>query len=714
MLAGFDAKPLALGLTSPSGAARVGLRDPTRGFPAIVSNLDDAVANYWTVQRFGASQYPGTRNDTKALQKAFAAGVSLVIPKVKSGNYLFDEWLPVPNPSSIIFEGSLQPLTNGVPDGTPIIPITSSNVTLSGPGGIDGISAAFNKWAGIFASGGTNRLKNIHARKLWMRNLSIDSTAAFAINYDGCDSSTMKDNYLERVGVIGNVLGGGYGLYAQFCRDHQITGNILQYVGSSGINDSAGLGGIITGNSASYSTLFAHKGGYAPNVTTVTADITPTPFTFSVARTANALRNLMGGLGLAVFNPTGLFPIPLASKVVDRGTFLQVYVQNASVNPVPQVGAQVQILLTGTLWSNNRVFMSGDNAWDVNGWYEVFCSYNNINGAGQYSDAGIYAGLADAIWFGYDPQSNPAGGFFNQMFSGRVAIQGNIIENSGGSAIAVMGSASDVLITGNNIGECNRRSFLDGQGFPAGGAIEVHRLAFPRSERATVSDNTIKTTNGFGIWTAYSRDDVLEGNNVTTTDTALMVTSQIGLRVEGGSYTTTLGTGAYGAVLIRDPSGANTNSNIRIRNAKLTVASGYPINNQDANYDATLGNFPNDCSGGEFGVGINDRNQTFIPAGMVSDGRIDEYKATGYATGQQLLMSTALSDQAGFKLHVQLFQFASTFAKGEYEISRGGATIDIYATRAAAGVTVDTSGGLIRVTNSSGGNRQIVAWIAKA
>ena len=700
------ANALALQLASSAGTNGVGtVQDKVTAVPRTQRSKNSDV---WSISDFGTTS---GGDDTTILQRAFASGEHIVVPRI-GRQYRYSEPLVIPYPATVTFEGFLTALTNGVPDGTPTIKVMSDDVYLRGAGGgINNQSADLKNWAGVYAQKSSlERLSNVRVEDMVFRNLAIDSTAAFAVNFDGVDDGTMLRNLLQRVGVIGNVLGGGYGLYMQFCSGCNVDQNKLRYVGSTGINDSAGLGNLINGNIASFTTLFAHKGGYAQNITTITNHITPTAYSFSVARTDSARRNLLPGLAVLLFNPSGEFPIAVISKVVDTGSYLQVFLQNAALDVLPQVGAQVQALITNTSWSANRVNYTGDNAWDINGWHGISASGNTINGAGMYADAGTYAGLGCGMWFGYDEQDNE-----NRMRAGKLSACDNTFDSIGGSAIAVMSTAIEIVTDMNRIGEVNRRGFTGNDGLPTAGAIEHHRLAFMRSARASACNNMIKSKQGFGIMSSYGSGNMVNDNSIEVSDLALIINSQKDTEAKGNRIRTTFNFGGIAAVLIRDASGVNHNDDVRLAGNDIEVASGYPIKNIDPGYDATVGNFNgNTCAGGQDGVGLWDIGGTLLYESSINGATYWESKNKQVLNGNRLLLSSTLAATGAFKVNVISQQYPNVSLAGEYIVRRTGPTLEVITVRACADVTVTIDGAYFTsVNNVSGGTRTLYATLEK-
>jgi len=119
-----------------------------------------------------------------------------------------------------------------------------------------------------------------------------------------------------------------------------------------------------------------------------------------------------------------------------------------------------------------------------------------------FAEAGVFAGLAAAIWAGYDPQ-----GPLQSMNNRKGTIEYNKIYNTKGSAIQVF-STDDLTITNNECYSYNEVQSVDN------GGIEAGRLGFNRNTRMNISDNTCVSLYGYGVLAGNSRQMKVAGNEV--------------------------------------------------------------------------------------------------------------------------------------------------------------------------------------------------------
>lgn len=518
------------------------------------------------IMDFGAA-CNGVSDDTAAIQAAVNAGNVIEFPY---GNTLISSTITVTGNKTLIIRGTLKPFSNAGSAGTPMIQIAGSNVKIKFEGGgIDGISATYSNWAGIYATF-ASRLSNIEVVDGLFQNIGINNTSAYVINLDGVNYGNVSNNTITNCGVIGNVVGGGHGIYLQFCVNTSVTQNKLFMVGSTSINNSAGVSNIISNNNVQKATLFGFKGGYAPNITTVTNDIARTVSSFSVAATASAIKNMVQGASVCIFNAAPVAPVGFIGQVVNNGTYLTINL-TGPMDAVPENGVQVQLLETGTVYDANTLIYSGDNGWDINGWSNITVTGNSLVSPGAYTDAGSFGGLAAGFWFGYDQQ-----GAYTGMASSGLTISGNTVKNAYGSAISVMSVANDVSITSNTLTQYNRSNNA------AFGGIDLTRLTFNRSKNHVVSGNTCISIFGYGIYTSFSTNVVVT-NNYINSSLGIVANSQNICNIQGNTVTTVLaGASGYG-ILVSDTSTVNASSTITVMNNWVYIAGQIGISVTDAN-----------------------------------------------------------------------------------------------------------------------------------
>jgi hypothetical protein len=341
-------------------------------------------------------------------------------------------------------------------------------------------------------------------------------------------------------------------------------------VGSTSINNSAGVSNIISNNNVQKATLFWFKGGYAPNITTITNNIPRTASSFSVAATASAIKNMVQGASVCIFNVAPIAPVGFIGEVVNNGTYLSVFL-TGPMNAVPENGVEVQLLETGTVYDANTLIYSGDNGWDINGWSNITVTGNSLVSPGSYQDVGVFGGLAAGFWFGYDPQ-----GGYNNMSCKGLTITGNSIKNAYGSAISVMATVDDVSITSNNLIDYNKS---DNANF---GGIDLTRLSFYRSKNHIVSGNTCVSALGYGIYASFSTNAVIT-NNFVKSRYGVVANSQNTCNIQGNTVSSIeSGNAGYG-ILVSDTSGTNTSSTITIMNNWVYIAGEIGISVTDVN-----------------------------------------------------------------------------------------------------------------------------------
>jgi len=677
------------------------------GSGATTRTVDSKLKESVSVKDFGAVGN-GIADDTAAFVAAVAAvatGGELIVPA--GGTYLLASQVVIAKSMTVRLLGTIKPFAVTATAGTALFSITASNVSITGGGvgTIDGISTTYKNWCGIATSNAASRLTAVHVSGLNFVNVGVDSTAAYCVSFDCVDDGSMTGNRLRNCGVVSNVVGGGFGLYMQFCRRCKITENSLATVGSTGINDSAGTQNIISNNNLNVITLFGMKGGYAPNTAVVTADVTPTTSTLTIAATTATRRLFVEGASFTVFNAAPTLPIGYISKVVDNTTYLQIYVHK-TLAVVPDVGAQIQLLQTGTVYSGNTVSYTGDNGWDVNGWSNITVTGNSLNACGSYTDVGNFGGLAAGFWFGYDPQSG-----YNRMQCEGLLIDGNSVNNTKGSAISVMSTVNDVTITNNSLVNYNRTDTADY------GGIDLTRLTFYRSANHTVSGNTCVSQYGYGIYASYATNCFI-ANNFVKSEHGIVVDSQNEAIVRDNTiYATSTSTTGYG-VLVSDVSGANVSSGVIVSGNRINVAGGFGIRNTDAGYRPTYvfdGNIITGTGSSTVGpwIALSRNGAEFLPENHTNGASQLDRIGSAWTTGQTVTLNPVIAATANvFLVSVHSEQWPNVAIQGLYLVSRATTSTYISPIVTCADVTVALNGSnQVTVTNVSGGNRALTAAI---
>lgn len=624
---------------------------------------------------------------SSSLTAALAQNDVVVIP---AGDFLMSTQVSISANKHLIIRGTLKPDNNSVSNGTALLQITGSNVTIEFQGGgIDCISSSYNNWGGIYAapSTATSRLSNVKVFNGLFQNIGLTSTLS-AINFDGVDNAIIQNN------IVTNC--DGYGIYTQFCNTSVITDNIVSYVSYVGINDSAGAQNNISNNHISYSKLFGIKGGYAPNISTVTADVTPTIYTMSVSKTNSALRNIKPGTSISIFNAGGDAPIGYISAVTEFSTYLQLNFSNV-LDAVPQVGVQVQLLMTASVHVGNTVNQTGDNGWDINGWSNITVVGNSLNGCGTYSAGTTY--LGSGFWFGYDAQAG-----YNFMTCRDLLIEGNTINNTYGSAISVMSTVFDVSVVGNAIYNACKSTLSNY------GGIEVTKLSYHRSGKVTISNNTINDTANYGIYSAYSTY-VNISNNFVNAANGIAFHSIDGVTVSNNFIRASdIGVNTYGIQV--NTGGGNPSTGVSIKNNTIQQNYGYCIRNQDASLDLVDVWNGNQMYGSAVGFDNNGNDVASIKSFL--NANQCERHTTTFTTGQTITFTPIINSTANaFLLVVTSETNPTTGLQGLYLISRSTTTPNITTISNCADVTVALNGSnQITVTNATGANRTIAAAIS--
>lgn len=634
--------------------------------------------------------------DSSAFSAALAASDIVVVP---DGDFFIDSQVTVPANKTIIIRGKLKPANNTVTSGTPMLNIVGSNVLIEfqDDGGIDGISSSYSNWNGIYAGYQTTRLENIHIKNGTFENIALGNTDAQVIGFGECDDSSITNNNIYNCGTT-TSLGGGFGIYLQYCGRCKVEGNNLDTVGATGINDSCSFDNIISNNTLKKISLFGMKGGYGPNAATVTSDVTPTIYTFTIAATASTRKHFVQGAACEIFNAAVPNPIAYISAVTDNGSYLQIFV-NKTMVAAPDVGAEVQMLSKGTIFSNNSVSQTGDNGWDYNGWCEINCIGNTLNECGAYAGAGSFGGLAAGFWFGYDPQSG-----YNKMRCEGLTINNNFINNTYGSGISCMSTIDDVSIIGNTIINSNRMSNA------AYGAIEVCRLGFYLSQRHAINNNFISSVgNGIAITSSFTEYVNINSNTING-HTGIKANSTRKCHVLGNHITYTDTGGSGFGILVSDDSTANATSIFSAKgNVIYSPNSGYGIRNTDSAVSIDDVFDKNTFYGTNLAFSNNGSDGAY--AASLTNSAHAERHTTAFATGQVITFGRVINSTGNmYLLAVQSEQNPTTGLTGLYLISRSTTSAQITTISACSDVTVALNGSYqVTVTNSTGSNRTIVA-----
>jgi hypothetical protein len=669
--------------------------DPA-GTGAVATTVQAKLRQTVSVQDFGAVGN-GVANDTAAINLALAASTYVVIPK---GTYAVNATLTIPANTTVLIQGTIQPFAN---PGSAIsfFTITGSNVNVIFEGGkINGLSNAYSNFqTGIYASGGaTTRLSNINVSNGNFQNIGIDNGGT-AISYDGITNGKISGNLIENCGQVSNLTFAGSGIYMQYCTSILVDGNTLNKVGSSGITNSGGVNCIITNNNLTTITLFGFKGGYIPSVATTNSSVSPTVNSFSVAYSAAALRNLQVGQAVLVMNAAFPSALGYIGAITNNTTYLTIFL-NAPMNVAPDSGVSVQILETGTVYSDNTVHFTGDNGWDINGWANITVVGNSLYGPGVYQGAGIFGGLAAGFWFGYDPQ-----GGYNKFITQDLLISGNSITNSYGTSISVQATSNNVNISNNLITNPNRSSNANS------GGIDCNQYTFYRSNNQIISGNIITNGLNFGIYNNFA-SNVTISNNQIYSFLGVQVNAQQGCIVEDNNINTTATISTAYGVLVATTGVAN--SGVVIANNIINVVDGYGIRNTDAGYSLNAAFNGNLIYGSGTYTAFSNNGADDATATSVNGANQVERHVTQFATGQTITFAIIVASTANvFLLSVQSEASANVGLIGLYLISRSGTGTQITILSACADVTVALNASKqITVTNSAGANRTISAAIS--
>lgn len=649
-----------------------------------------------SVQDFGAVG-DGVADDTAAINLALAGSNHVLIPQ---GTYAINGSITVPANATLVIQGTIKPFVNPA---TPIsfLNVTGSNVNIIFEGGkIDGISTFFSNFQnGIYASGGlTTRLSNINVFNGNFRNIGIDNGGT-AINYDGISNGKISGNLIENCGQISNLIFAGSGIYMQFCTSMLINGNTINRTGSSGITNSGGVNCVITNNKLDTITLFGFKGGYIPDVATTTSNVTPTVNSFSVAYSDTALRNLQLGQAVLVMNAAYPSALGYIGAITNNTTFLTIFL-NAPMNVVPDSGVQIEILETGTVYSDNTVRFTGDNGWDINGWANITVVSNSLYGPGVYQGAGIFGGLACGFWFGYDPQ-----GGYNKFINQDLLISGNSITNSYGTSIGVQATSNNINISSNLITNPNRSNT------PNFGGIDCNQFTFFRSNNQIISGNIITNGQGFAIYNNFA-SNVTISNNQIFSDLGIEINAQQFCIVEDNNINIlSASANAYGVLVATT---GVSNSGIAIANNIINVLNGFGIRNTDAGFSLNYAFNGNLIYGLGTFTAFSNNGADIATITSVNGANQVERHVTQFLTGQTLTFDIIVATTANiFLLSVQSEASANVGLIGLYLVSRSGTGTQITTLSACGDVTIALNASKqITVANTTGNNRTISAAIS--
>jgi len=322
----------------------------------------------------------GSTNDAAAFAAAVAAvsaGGELTIPA--GYTFLLGSQITINKAMTIRLLGTVKPHATTGSAGTALFKITASRVSFigEGVGVIDGISSTYSNWNGIAAESTTGFLENITVSGLRFQNIAIDNTSAAAISFASVKYGQITKNTLYNVGVVGNVSGGGFGIYSQWCDQLLIEGNQGELVGSSFINESCGYNNRIVNNSVRKATLFGFKGGYGLGPT-ITNDAAPSTTAFTVTKNAANTKQLIVGQAFAIPKAALPYATGTIKSITDNTTYYTVTTQVAMA-VAPTVGDQIQTLSTNTILDGNQVVYSGENGFDQNGVHNMLIRNNSVD-----------------------------------------------------------------------------------------------------------------------------------------------------------------------------------------------------------------------------------------------------------------------------------------------------------------------------------------------
>jgi hypothetical protein len=499
----------------------------------------------------------GTTDDSTAIQNAVDTSTVVKIP-AGTGDCMMRSQVVISSPCHLIIETTIKPKVNASSAGTPLFKITSSDVVIEfrKGGGIDGISTSYQNWNGIAAEGASGLIERVFVRDGKFANIGIDKTTAQVINFTGVVEGYIGRNKLTNCGVVSNVSGGGEMIYTAGCEDVVVDSNTSNTVGSTFINSSCNLNCSFVKNKAKNTTLFAFKGGYGAS-TAITANVTPSSTTFSVAKTATTTKFFK--VGSAFMFPRSTFPCPkgVIKTIVDNATYYTI--TTASVMPaVPTALETMQIMDTNSEWVGNNSIFCGDNAYDQNGVYGLNIEGGTVDFAGAYTAVGTYSGLWCGVWVGYDPQ-----GANISMDNDGVMIKGVKVRHSKGAGIAVFVS-NDVMVASNQVHDFNTSASAGFNG------IQVNRLGYHIQTGAQIYGNQVagSVAGSCAVSMAFTTQGQIQDNLVVATD-GIQADSCQNTQITGNNVSTT--TNGKVCILVSN-SGGNPSSGIFIDENVTAVA----------------------------------------------------------------------------------------------------------------------------------------------
>jgi hypothetical protein len=408
-------------------------------------------------------------------------------------------------------------------------------------------------------------------------------------------------------------------------------------VGSTGINNSCGLNNIIRHNKIQKATLFAFKGGYGG----MSAVLNQQPrSTMQFCVTKPLTPRFFEGVSFFIMQP---HPAPRGTikTVTDQGSYLTI-TTSKPMDQVPAIGAEIQILETGTLYDGNEVILSGDNAFDHNGWNGLKFIGNEILFAGEKVDLGAVVSVNAGIWCGYDPQGN-----YSDFQCDDLIIRGNRIRHTAGSAISIMSTINNVLIESN---ECIDYSELrENSPNPTIGGIDLCRLSFKRSSHQVVRGNLCRSSLGYGAIIGFSAKVRVE-NNLISARTGIKINSSIDVVCQDNTISSNgTATETYG-ILISDDSAGNACSGVLIDSNIVSNTGGVGVKVSDVN--ATT-------------LEIRDTNRVSAPIAFDINNASDtasyaaQFLYSGGARGQALRFTSRVAASPGFANRKPLGKFTA-------------------------------------------------------
>jgi hypothetical protein len=505
-----------------------------------------------SVRQFGA-KLDGSTNDSAAVQAALNAHNLVQIPE-SSTKCILNTQITIASNKTLYINCTLGVTINNGTPGTPLLSITGSKVRIifGVNGGIDFTSTTYKNWGGIYATGSAGMLSDIKVYGGYFTNIGIDSTAAFVVGFSGVSGGEITGVDMYNCGVVGNVSGGGFGIYSDNCENLYVHDNNALNVGSSAYNVSCGLNNRFIRNRAKNTTLFAFKGGYGIGPA-VTGSVTPTTTTFSVAKNASSLKTLKVGQCIVIPRASvSTYPRGIIKTITDNTTYLTITLAKATATPA--VGEILQPLDTGCVWLNNSSEFCGDNAFDQNGVCNIEIAGNDLSFSGWYQAAGVFAGLRAGVWCGYDNQ-----GALNSQQNDGVYVHDNKIRHTYGSGVNLM-VTENYRVHGNDL-----RDYNEGQDpssvTPNYGGIDINRTGFYRAYNGSVCGNMMDSDSGYAAFIGFTARVLIDGNRGRSKCGIKLNTLQD--TVMSNNQITSSGAGGY-TYLISDDSGANPSSTVRV------------------------------------------------------------------------------------------------------------------------------------------------------